>query len=127
MDLRMACVLLLEDDALIAIDAEDMLLGLGASRVLSAHTLAHAHVIVAEEAVDAAVLDVRIGGGRCDGLARSLVGRSIPFIFASGEVGELLPDDLSRAPRVSKPYDAEALRHAFEALPASTGDADRSS
>jgi hypothetical protein len=47
MDLRMACVLLLEDDVLIALDTEDTLLGIGASRVLSAHTLAQAHAIVA--------------------------------------------------------------------------------
>lgn len=117
MDLRDARILLLEDDALISIDAEDMLVGLGAGAVLVAHTLADAQDLVDREAIDAAVLDVRIGNGRSDALALDLLARGIPFIFTSGyaAASDLAPGAES-VPVVGKPYVPEALVAAFAAL-----------
>lgn len=119
MDLRDACILLLEDDALISIDAEDMLLGLGARAVLVAHTLADAEAFVDGEPIDAAVLDIRIGSGRSDALALDLIARGIPFIFTSGygRASDLAPG-AETVPVVGKPYAAEALVAAFSGLPA---------
>jgi DNA-binding response OmpR family regulator len=114
MDLRGARILLLEDDALISIDAEDMLLGLGAGEVLVAHTLADAEALVGREPVDAAVLDIRIGSGRSDGVARDLLARGIPFIFTSGYglASDIAPG-AEAIPVVGKPYAADALVAAF--------------
>jgi DNA-binding NtrC family response regulator len=112
---RGASILLLEDDALISIDAEDMLRAIGAERVFVAHTLEAAAEIVAREAIDAAVLDVLIGRGRSDALARLLSGRRIPVVFASGFGDMSMPDDLRHIPKVEKPYSGEALRLAFAA------------
>lgn len=118
MDVRDARILLLEDDALISLDAEDMLLGLGAARIFTAHTLAEAEAILGSEPVDAAVLDVRIGADRCDDLARKLTARAVPFVFASGYGDRsALPEDMRHLPTVDKPYSAEALSDAFRALP----------
>jgi DNA-binding NtrC family response regulator len=112
-----ACILLVEDDALISIDAEDMLLGLGARAVHVAHTVADAEALVGRETFDAAVLDIRIGSGRSDALALDLLARGVPFIFTSGygEASELAPG-IGDVPVVGKPYAAEALVAAFSSL-----------
>ena len=118
MNLRDARILLLEDDALISIDAEDMLLTLGAEAVLVAHNLADAEVLVGREPIDAAVLDIRIGAGRSDTLALDLIERGIPVIFTSGygASSDLAPG-AETVPVVGKPYAAAALVAAFSALP----------
>jgi DNA-binding NtrC family response regulator len=103
-------ILLLEDDALISIDAEDMLLSLGAARVLVAHTVEEAEAIVARERIDAAVLDLLIGSERCEEFAGRLAARPIPIVFASG-FGDsgTLPEALKAVPTVAKPYSPQAL------------------
>ena len=113
---RDACVLLLEDDALICLDAEEMLRGLGARSVLVAHSVDRAEAIVESAGIDVAVLDLRIGAGRSDGLALALLARGVPFIFTSGYVETDLPEALRRVPVVGKPYAADALGSAFAAL-----------
>jgi CheY-like chemotaxis protein len=102
-------ILLLEDDALISIDTEDMLLSLGASRVLVAHTIEEAEAIIAAEMVDAAVLDLLIGGGSCEDFAGRLAARPLPIVFASGFAGGPLPEQLRAVPTVAKPYSPQAL------------------
>jgi DNA-binding response OmpR family regulator len=117
MDLRDARILLLEDDALISIDAEDMLLTLGAGAVLVAHNLADAGALLDRESIDAAVLDIRIGSGRSDDLALTLIERGIPFIFTSGygAASDLAPG-AEAVPIVGKPYAMESLVAAFSNL-----------
>ena len=117
MNLCDARILLLEDDAMISIDAEDMLIRLGAKRVLVAYSLPQAAALVGCESIDAAVLDVRIGDSHSDAFARDLGARRIPFIFASGyAAGTGLPADLQDVPTISKPYSPEALLAAFATL-----------
>ena len=117
MDVRDARILLLEDDALISIDAEDMLLALGAARVFVSHTLDAAEAILGREPIDAAVLDLRIGNGRSEEFARALIARGIPFVFASGYADSTaLPEDMRHVPTVEKPYSADILAQAFRAL-----------
>ena len=111
-----AYILLLEDDALISIDSEEMLLSLGASRVLVAHTLAEAEAIVARERVDAAVLDLLIGRERSDAFAARLLARPIPVVFASGFADSTsLPEALRGVPMVDKPYTGRSLMAALGA------------
>jgi response regulator RpfG family c-di-GMP phosphodiesterase len=107
-------ILLLEDDALISLDTEDMLLSLGALRVLVAHTIAAAEAILEREAVDAAVLDLVIGADRCEALAERLLSAAIPFVFASGFGDSAsLPAALRGVPTVEKPYSSQALHAAL--------------
>jgi CheY-like chemotaxis protein len=117
MDVRGACFLVLEDDALISIDAEDMLLGLGARSVHIANTLAAATALLEREPIDLAMLDLQIGRERSDGFARELLARAIPFIFTTGYAADPgLPEPLSAVPHVDKPYAPESLRAAFATL-----------
>lgn len=117
MNVRDARILLLEDDALISLDAEEMLIGLGAARVMVVHNLADAEEALASGGIDAAVLDVSIGRSRSDGLARALATRGIPFIFTSGYAHpEILHEDVRHVPIVEKPYSADILAAAFRRL-----------
>jgi len=111
-----ACVLLLEDDALISLDAEEMLRMLGARSVLTAHSIDSATTMLGSASVDVAMLDLQIGADRSDGLALALLASGIPFIFTSGYTETDLPDPLRRIPTVGKPYAIETLRAAFDAL-----------
>jgi DNA-binding NtrC family response regulator len=113
--LRDVCVLLLEDDALISLDAEDMLRALGARRVVVAHTLESAAAAVGREPIDAAVLDILIGHGRSDGLARLLLALGLPVVFATGYSDAAVPDDLRHLPKVVKPYSGAGLSAALAA------------
>jgi len=117
MDLRNCRILLLEDDPLISIDGEDMLLSLGVGAVHVSHTLADAMAWLEGEALDAAVLDVRIGSSRSDEFARELAGRGVPLVMTSGYANDAaMPEGLAGVPLVGKPYSAEALREAFAGL-----------
>jgi DNA-binding NtrC family response regulator len=112
--LQNVCVLLLEDDALISLDTEDMLMSLGVRRVFVAHTLEEAQSIVERETVDAAVLDLVIGQERCEEFASRLAEGRIPIVFASGmrDPGSL-PESLREVPTVDKPYTSQALHGAL--------------
>lgn len=112
--LQNICVLLLEDDALISIDTEDMLLSLGVRQVHVAHSLDAAQAILERERVDVAVLDLVIGQHRAEGFAASLAAARIPIVFASGmRDSASLPEALRAVPTVDKPYTSQALHGAL--------------
>lgn len=107
-------VLLLEDDALISIDAEEMLQSLGVGQVHVAHTLDEARAIAARERLDVAVLDLVIGHERCEAFAGDLLSSRVPIVFASGMRDDAsLPEALRAAPTVDKPYSSQALHGAL--------------
>jgi len=77
-------VLVLEDEAILAFALEDMLVELGCEVVGPAMRLGDALSLAENERLDAAVLDVNIGGDRSYGVAEELERRGIPFLFATG-------------------------------------------
>lgn len=110
-------VLLVEDNALIGLDAEDMLRAMGAREVCVAHTLPAARATLARGAVQVVVLDLLIGSERSEGLARELVARGLPVVIASGLANTIqLPDDIRHLPVVAKPYSPVTLETAFRTL-----------
>ncbi len=109
-------VLLLEDQLVIAIDAEAMLADAGAIASTAA-TAAEAFAILARSAPDVAVLDVHLGLETSIAVADELVRRQIPFVFATG-FGDsaAVPEHLRTVPIVRKPYTAEALVEGLAAV-----------
>jgi light-regulated signal transduction histidine kinase (bacteriophytochrome) len=103
--------LIVEDNMMIALDAEDMILELGADAVTVAASVADALRSIEREPPDYAVLDVNLGTETSMPVAERLAGLGIPFLFATG-YGDRMPrpEGLSEAPTVAKPYDAETLR-----------------
>ncbi|WCS28265.1 response regulator [Methylobacterium sp. NMS14P] len=103
-------VLLVEDESLVAMLAEDMLLDLGCE-VDVAMRLDKALGLARSEAFDLAVLDVNLGDARSYPVADLLFGRGIPFLFATGYGQRGLEVNYRGIPVLQKPYQAEPLEH----------------
>lgn len=109
-------VLLLEDEYLIALDAEQILKALGIERVEIVATLDGAQKRAADGEFDLAVLDVNINGQPSFPIARIFGKRGIPVVFASGyELGDRPLSDVENAVCVTKPYTSECLKKAVSA------------
>ncbi len=103
-------VLLVEDESLVAMLAEDMLLDLGCEVVVAMRldrALAHAR----SEAFDLAVLDVNLGDARSYPVADLLLARGTPFLFATGYGQHGLDAAYQAVPVLQKPYQAAPLEH----------------
>lgn len=109
-------VLLLEDEYLIALDAEQALTGFGVANVTIVNSLSGAAEAAAEAHIDLAILDININGETSFGIAEQLRSQGTPVIFASG-YGTHKRDapDIDGAIYLSKPYSREALREAVAA------------
>jgi CheY-like chemotaxis protein len=113
-------VLLVEDEAMIALLLEDMLGDLGCEVVGPAYALAPAMALASGEApIDVAILDVNIAGHPVFEVADALRARQVPLVFSSG-YGESGLRDVDRgAPVLGKPFRAGELAAALrEALAA---------
>lgn len=119
-------VLLVEDEYLIALDAEQMLRDLGAKDVEIISTFEAAKKFTQEGEFDLAVLDVNINGQLSFPIAEILKDRGIPVVFASGYALRDRPlDGFEGGVCVGKPYSTEGLRKAFAAVLGEGSAADR--
>lgn len=114
-----ARVLVLEDETLVSMMVEDMLLDLGCEVVGPFAKLDAALAFVAggEGAIDAALLDVNLGGVRSFPVAEALAGKGVPFVFTTGYDESGLPEVWRGRPTLRKPFMlgemADALRKAL--------------
>jgi CheY-like chemotaxis protein len=80
-----ASVLIVEDEAVIALMLEDMIKQAGHQVYGTAATIAQATALLCNGRPDAALLDLRLAGGELsDPLAAELKQRDIPFAFMTG-------------------------------------------
>lgn len=98
-------VLLVEDNIIIAMDAEAMLQEIGFGEVWVANSAAAALQRIAAGEVTCAILDINLGSETSAPVAEKLQALGIPFVFASG-YGEKqrLPADLKHVTVITKPY-----------------------
>jgi len=114
-----AKVLVLEDETLVSMMVEDMLLDLGCEVVGPFAKLdqALAFLDAGEGHIDAALLDVNLGGVRSFPMAEALAGKGVPFVFTTGYDESGLPDIWRGRPTLRKPFMmgemAEALKKAL--------------
>jgi len=103
-------LLLVEDEALIALFTEEILTDAGYEVVGPASRLEAALDLAATQELDGAVLDVNLDGVAVWPLATLLKDRGVPFIFLTG-FGACLaaPAGLRDVPCVSKPFKEEVL------------------
>lgn len=114
-------VLLVEDDFMVSMLAEDILAAAGA-KVLLAMQPDPAMAIAAHGAVDVAVLDVNLGEGRTSyPIAAVLRERRIPFLFLTGYDECGLDREFESQPKLPKPYAPEVLVEAVRALARAAG------
>jgi CheY-like chemotaxis protein len=106
-------VLVVEDEALIALLMAEALLDADAIVVGPAATVAEALTLVESEAangaLDAAVLDLNLAGERVSPVADRLVALGIPVVFATGYGDDADVGDHTTAPVLQKPFDPDAL------------------
>lgn len=103
--------LLVEDSLIIAMDAEDILISLGAERVVTANGVVQAMAEIEREPIAVAVLDFNLGTETSLPVALELVKRGIPFVFATGYGEQLvLPAELDDRGVLKKPYTALGMR-----------------
>lgn len=107
-------ILLVEDEALIAAMAQDMLQDLGTIVIGPATTVAKGLALAESEMLDAAVLDVNVRDERIDPVAELLRGKGIPMVFTTG-YGAGAQVDAPRASIIDKPYTQERLAEALTA------------
>ena len=97
-------ILIVEDEGIVAMLAEDILVDLGHEVVGIVGTLAKAHAMLDNIAFDLAILDVNLNGEHTYALAERLKERGIPFVFATGYGREGLEPKWRDAPVLGKPY-----------------------
>lgn len=88
----MARVLVVDDEALIAMMLCDLLSEFGHQTVGPAYSEGQALELIASTEIDAAILDVTLGDHDCFGVATVLGERGIPFAFATGHGAHAVPD-----------------------------------
>jgi CheY-like chemotaxis protein len=112
-----ARVLVVEDEALVAFALEEMLCDFGYEVVGPAPNVQSALKLVGAEKIDAAILDVNLGGETVDPVAAALAGGGVPFVFTTGYTSaSALPQGFKDRPSLNKPYQPEALRDAVARL-----------
>ncbi|CUH26576.1 response regulator [Jannaschia seosinensis] len=112
------CVLVIEDETLIALEIEDMLEELGHSVIGPVATVTQALDLIEKLSLrpDAALVDANLGGQSARPVVDALRVTGIPLVLASGyEVAELRRLGFTD-PIMRKPYTAHDVNDALEAL-----------
>jgi DNA-binding response OmpR family regulator len=102
-------ILVLEDEALIALDLAMTLGDAGWEVIGPAGSLAAARRLIEDGAPNLACLDLNIGTETSHDLARDLLARGVPVVFVSGRDARALPEDLRGVPVLGKPVRTSAL------------------
>jgi CheY-like chemotaxis protein len=110
-----ARVLLVEDEPIVAMCLEDILSELGCVIVGPAAGLDEGLAIAQREKLDGAILDINLQGQRSYPIAKALLKRGVPFVFASGYGGV---DETTGivAPLIPKPYSEAQIAAALDEM-----------
>jgi PAS domain S-box-containing protein len=119
--LRGCRILVIEDEALIALDVAATFEDAGCTVIGPAANLEQARSLIASQSFDVALLDANLAGQPVDELAAALTRRQIRFAFLSGYGPDALPIAYRTAPLIRKPFVAsQAIKVVSQLL-----DADR--
>jgi two-component sensor histidine kinase/DNA-binding response OmpR family regulator len=110
-------ILIVEDEALVAMILEDQLQELGFAIVASCATVAEAIKLLDAETPDAAILDVNLGGQLVYPVADRLMDRGIPFVFVTGYGRESVDQRYSAIRVLEKPVERQVLESLFVQTP----------
>lgn len=97
-------VLLVEDEAMVAMATEDMLTDMGATVVGPATTLEAGLELANNHHIDVAILDVNLNGRMSFPIADRLRDRGVPFMFVTGYDK---PDYAEDVPLLNKPINEQ--------------------
>ncbi|MGJ8558725.1 MAG: HWE histidine kinase domain-containing protein [Litorimonas sp.] len=110
-------VLIVEDNMIIAMDAEEIVGELGAERVTVASDVGAAISAISSTPFTFALLDVNLGAETSEPVAALLSEKGIPFAFATG-YGDAtaVTKAYEKAPVIQKPYEKSALANGLAKL-----------
>jgi PAS domain S-box-containing protein len=106
-------IMIVEDEALVALALSESVAQLGFSVVGPLHNLHDAEVAIAQGAVDGAILDVNLNGRLVYPLAEKLIENNVPFVFITGYSAENIDARFAEIPVLQKPIEADTLRRVF--------------
>lgn len=101
-------VLVVEDEAMVAMLVEDLLTDLGCVVVDVAGTLEQG-LAAAVKTIDGAILDINLGGAKVFPIADVLSARGVKFLFASGYGSGAAEGHYAGHPVLPKPFRRDAL------------------
>ncbi|MBV1691662.1 response regulator [Novosphingobium sp. G106] len=109
--------LVVEDNMIIAMEAEEILRDLGYADCHVCSSVRSALQIIEDNPITFALLDMDLGTETSEDIATSLQAKGTPFIFASGydEFPEMT-EELTGVPVVSKPYTGSDIAAAIAGL-----------
>jgi CheY-like chemotaxis protein len=109
--LKGRCLLVVEDEYLIAADLAASLESLGVEVIGPAASVTEALSLVktAGSRLDGAVLDINLRNERVYPVADVLTAQGVPYIFTTGYDAIAIPDCYASAPRCEKPVDKAQL------------------
>jgi len=105
-------ILILEDEALIAMDIQMTLEDAGHNSISVCSSVDDAMILIEKDLPKVAVLDFNLGNGTTSvSVAEKLSENGVPFIFLSGytESTVRIPDEFSSAGRLAKPFQSAEL------------------
>lgn len=107
-------VLVVEDNIIIAMDAEDILTGLGATSIETVSNVGAALDLISGAKFSFALLDVNLGTETSEPVAMALQKEGIPFAFATG-YGDAteVTKQFENAPVIQKPYGEASVANAL--------------
>lgn len=106
-------ILLVEDEPIIAMTAEDMLEEIGCRVVASAGALSEALAAAGQDGFDIALLDINLNGEDSYPVAARLRAHGRPFIFTTGYGTSGRDAAYENVPLVTKPYQLADLEAAI--------------
>src|SRR4051812_35823077 len=107
-------VLVVEDEALIAMLVEDMIHDSGGEMVGSAGKLTDAVDLARKAQADVALLDLNLGGALTYPVADVLRQRGVPIVFTSGYGSHGVIERFRDCPILDKPFDQHSLEQAID-------------
>lgn len=115
-------VLVVEDEALVAMLVEDMLTDFGCTVLGPAGSIRQALEAIERDAPEAAILDVNLGGEPVYAVADALIQRGTPFVLATG-YGEMgVAEGYRSAPVLQKPFEQGELEQRLRQAVAARGN-----
>lgn len=112
-----AKILIVEDDALIAMELGERLDEMGYGVLGPAHSLEDAAALLAGEAPAAALLDANLDGKSSVPLGAALAARGVPVAFCTGyDSVKGLPPELAAAPVLTKPISDQKLAETLKLM-----------
>jgi len=106
-------VLLVEDEALVAMMIQDTLAEFGFQVIGPLSTASEALAAARESHFDAAVLDINLGDGLVYTVAEILGVRGVPFVFVTGYDVDSIDPRFSNIPILQKPIERDMLQKIF--------------